>query len=275
MKQVLVIDGHNYLYRSYHVLKVRNDPARYLLSRIPEMIMKTIRDTGIKDVIVVFDPSTENWRHDVYTEYKANRDGMPDDMKEVFPAIRKLIRVLGLPVVREKRMEGDDLLGTLATQLHDRGWDVYVATSDKDMAQLVKKRISLVNKDNEVLDKQGIIDKYGVEPKKVIDWLAVCGDKVDNVPGVLGVGEKSVKSILSQSKSIRKAMKKGIVNLEGIRGAAGVHKKIEEQWENFELSHVLVTIKTDLDIECPKPGRAEKGRKYEEKLEKYLAKFTG
>lgn len=275
MKKVLVIDGHNFMYRAYHVLAINDDPIEYLMSRVINMIQKTVRDTGIKDVIVVFDPSTENWRHDVYPEYKANRSGMPEDMAKAFPFLRKLVRIIGLPVVREPRMEGDDVLGTLARKLLKLKWEVYIATSDKDMAQLVKKRVSLVNKDNEILGPKEVMEKYGVPPEKIVDWLAVCGDKVDNVPGVANVGAKSVAAILRNADSIKEAMAIGIDQLpEKIRGAAGIQKKLEDQIDNFKMSRKLVKIKTSLDLECPEPGRLTNYKKYEDKLEKYLGKFT-
>src|SRR5690606_35344141 len=147
---------------------------------------------------VVFDAPGKTFRDDIYADYKANRPSMPEDLRAQIQPLHDFIRALGLPLICETGVEADDVIGTLAQELAKAGHEVVISTGDKDMAQLVNNKVTLVNTmTNTLLDRAGVIDKFGVPPELIIDFLALQGDKVDNIPGVPGVGEKTALALLT------------------------------------------------------------------------------
>jgi DNA polymerase-1 len=201
-------------------------------------------------VVVVFDAKGKTFRDDMYSEYKANRPSMPDDLRSQVAPIHQIVNAMGLPLLMIDGVEADDVIGTLAYQATEQGVDVVVSTGDKDMAQLVNQHVTLVNTMTEtVMDVAGVEEKFGIPPNLIIDFLALMGDKVDNIPGVAGVGEKTALALLQNVGGVDAIYE----NLESIRsldfrGAKKMPEKLAENQEAARLSYALATIKTDVEV---------------------------
>ncbi|MBX2857220.1 MAG: DNA polymerase I, partial [Cellvibrionaceae bacterium] len=250
---LLLVDGSSYLYRAFHALPPlstsKGQPTGAVRGVI-SMLKRLIADYPDSQVVVIFDAKGKTFRDDIYPEYKANRPPMPDDLRLQIEPLHQIIRAMGLPLVVIEGVEADDVIGTLAQQADQLGEKCIISTGDKDMAQLVNDNVSLVNTmDNTVMDIPGVEKKFGIPPRYIIDYLALMGDKVDNIPGVPGVGEKTALALIQGLGGIDEIYS----NLEKIkdlsfRGAKNMAAKMLENKEQAYLSYRLATIKTDVDI---------------------------
>ncbi len=243
---LLLVDGSSYLYRAFHALPPLTNKkgvptgAAYGVLR---MVRKLIEEEQPAHVAVVFDAKGKNFRHDIYKDYKATRPPMPDDLKVQVKPLHDLIKALGIPLLCVDNVEADDVIGTLASNAADNNQQVLISTGDKDMAQLVTDRITLVNTMNDTrMNEQGVIEKFGVRPEQVIDYLALIGDKVDNIPGVPGVGPKTAARWLAQYHTLE-----GVIeHANEVKGKIG--DKLRAALDQLPLSYRLATIKCDLDL---------------------------
>ena len=214
------------------------------------MIRRLLKDYPGSPLVVVFDAKGKTFRDELFEAYKSHRPPMPDELRQQIEPIHQIIRAMGLPLLVEEGVEADDVIGTLALKASQNQTPVVISTGDKDMAQLVSEQITLVNTMTEtVMDPQGVIDKFGIPPELMIDYLALVGDKSDNIPGVPGVGEKTALAILQNLGG----MDAIYGNLEAVaeldfRGAKKTPAKLAENRDQAFLSYQLATIKTDVPL---------------------------
>ncbi|HHF3121250.1 TPA: DNA polymerase I [Vibrio diabolicus] len=251
---LILIDGSSYLYRAFHAY-----PGTMSNGEIPtnavygvvNMLRSMMRQFASERIAVVFDAKGKTFRDDMYAEYKANRPPMPDDLRCQIEPLHNVIRAMGLPLICVPGVEADDVIGTLAHQASQKGMPVLISTGDKDMAQLVDDNITLINTmTNVVMDREGVVEKFGIPPELIIDYLALMGDKVDNIPGVPGVGDKTATALLQGIGGLTKLYE----NLDdiaalGFRGSKTMAKKLIDNKENAMLSYELATIKLDVELE--------------------------
>jgi len=255
---LVLIDGSSYLYRAFHAMfkaDLRNSAGEPTgaIRGVTAMLRRMISDYPDSHIAVVFDAKGKTFRDDIYADYKANRPPMPDDLRSQVEPVHDIIKAMGLPLLCVDGVEADDVIGTLAKHATDKGIDVVVSTGDKDMAQLVNQHVTLVNTMTEtVMDIDGVKEKFGLPPELIIDFLALMGDKVDNIPGVPGVGEKTALALLQNLGSLKDIYN----NLEAIRdldfrGAKKMPEKLAENKDMAELSYELATIKCDVELDIP------------------------
>ena len=251
---LILIDGSSYLFRAYHALppltnsKGLNTGAA---KGVVGMVRRLVADYPGDQVVVVFDAKGPTFRNEIYAEYKANRPPMPEELREQIEPIHAMIRAMGLPLVCVSGVEADDVIGTLALEAAARQQSVLISTGDKDMAQLVGDHVTLINTmTNTTMDHGGVVDKFGVPPELIIDLLALQGDKVDNIPGVPGVGEKTALALLQNLGGLNDifADLSRVADL-AVRGAQKLGARLAEHRESAELSYRLATIKTDCELE--------------------------
>ncbi|MGP1390559.1 MAG: DNA polymerase I [Vibrio diabolicus] len=251
---LILIDGSSYLYRAFHAY-----PGTMSNGEIPtnavygvvNMLRSMMRQFASERIAVVFDAKGKTFRDDMYAEYKANRPPMPDDLRCQIEPLHNVIRAMGLPLICVPGVEADDVIGTLAHQASQKGMPVLISTGDKDMAQLVDDNITLINTmTNVVMDREGVVEKFGIPPELIIDYLALMGDKVDNIPGVPGVGDKTATALLQGIGGLTKLYENldDIAEL-GFRGSKTMAKKLIDNKENAMLSYELATIKLDVELE--------------------------
>lgn len=250
---MILVDGSSYLYRAFHAIPPMHtsdgqptNATRGVISMIRSLI-KTYPDSPM---VIIFDAKGKTFRDEIYSEYKAQRPPMPDDLRPQIEPIHRMVAAMGLPLVIIDGVEADDVIGTIAKQVGETGREVIVSTGDKDMAQLVTEKVTLVNTmNNTVMDIQGVKDKFGIPPELIIDYLALMGDKVDNIPGVPGVGEKTALALLQGLGSIKDIYNRldDIADL-GFRGSKTMKQKMEDNKEMAELSYTLATIKCDVEL---------------------------
>ena len=250
----ILIDGSSYLFRAFHGMppltnsKGQDTGAIY---GVVNMIRSLIKEFEPTHIAVVFDAKGKTFRDDIYPQYKANRPSMPEELRSQIAPLHQIIKAMGLPIIVEEGVEADDVIGTLATQASKLGIPTLISTGDKDMAQLVDDHVVLINTmNNHVMDRDGVIEKFGIPPHLIIDFLALKGDKVDNIPGVPGVGDKSALGLLQGIGGIDDIYN----NLDKIasldfRGAKTMAQKMAENEDNARLSYVLATIKLDVPLE--------------------------
>ncbi len=249
---LLLIDGYSYLYRAYHAMPDLRAPDGFPTGAIHGMVamMKRLRaDVGAGHAACVFDAPGKTFRDALYPEYKAQRAPMPDDLRQQIAPMHEVARLLGWPVVVLPGVEADDAIGTLARVASASGHQVLISTGDKDLAQLVNERVSLINTmSNERLDIAGVKAKFGVNPDRIIDYLTLIGDAVDNVPGVDKVGPKTAVKWLEQYGSLA-----GVVAAaDEIKGAVGEHLRRARDW--LPLGRRLITVLTDCDLSTQVEG---------------------
>ena len=250
----ILVDGSSYLFRAFHGLppltnsKGQDTGAIY---GVVNMLKSLIKQYNPTHMAVIFDAKGKTFRDDIYKEYKANRPPMPDELRSQIEPLHAIIKAMGLPVIVEPGVEADDVIGTLAKHATEKGIDTLISTGDKDMAQLVNEHVTLINTmTNQLMDVEGVNTKFGIPPELVIDFLALKGDKVDNIPGVPGVGDKSAQALLNGIGGIDDIYK----NLDKIaelsfRGSKSMAAKMQEYEEQARLSHTLATISIDLDLD--------------------------
>ena len=250
---LVLVDGSSYLYRAYHALPpLTNNKGMPTgaVKGVINMMRRLQKDYPQSTLVVVFDAKGKTFRDDMYSEYKANRPPMPDDLRLQIEPIHQIIQAMGLPMLIIDGVEADDVIGTLAVQATLAKQPVVVSTGDKDIAQLVNEYITLVNTmTNTVLDREGVIEKFGIPPELIIDYLALLGDKSDNIPGVPGVGEKTALGLLQGIGGLDAIYSRlDEISVLEFRGAKKMASKLEEHRDLAYLSYQLATIKTDVEM---------------------------
>ncbi|PHV12745.1 DNA polymerase I [Chitinimonas sp. BJB300] len=250
-KTLLLIDGSSYLYRAFHALPDLRSPSGAptgALRGILAMLKKLVKEVPADYIGCVFDAKGKTFRDALYPEYKAQRPSMPDDLRAQIEPIHAAIAAMGLPILMVDGVEADDVIGTLACQANALGMAVVVSTGDKDMAQLVTSNVRLVNTmSEETLDEAGVLAKFGVSPNRIVDYLALIGDTVDNVPGVPKCGPKTAVKWLSEHGSLDGVM----ANAHQIGGVVGQNLRDTLTW--LPMGRTLVTIKCDVDLSAEMP----------------------
>jgi DNA polymerase I len=250
---LILVDGSSYLFRAYHSpphLTNSRGEATGAIYGVVNMLKSLLRQYQPSQMAVVFDAKGPTFRNDMYSEYKAHRPPMPDDLRSQIAPLHQIITAMGLPLLCVSGVEADDVIGTLARQASLQGRHTLISTGDKDMAQLVDEHVTLINTmTNTVLDPQGVVDKFGIGPELIVDYLALMGDKVDNIPGLPGVGEKTAAALLQGLGSIEQIYQQiDKVSSLTFRGAKTMAAKLEEFRAQLELSYQLATIKTDVEL---------------------------
>ncbi len=244
---VVLVDGSSYLFRAYHALPPlttsKNHPTGAIKGVI-SMIRRLEQDFPGSKMVVVFDAKGKTFRHDLYEEYKANRPPMPEDLACQIKPIHEIVKAMGLPLLTVTGVEADDVIGTLANEATSKGIDVVVSTGDKDMAQLVSDHVTLINTMTETrMDRDGVVEKFGVTPGQIVDYLALVGDKVDNIPGVNKCGPKTAVKWLQSYENLDNV----IEHADEIKGKIGEY--LREATETLPLSRELATIRTDVELD--------------------------
>ncbi len=251
---LILVDGSSYLFRAFHGLppltnsKGNSTGAVY---GVINMLRSLIRQYQPHQIAVIFDAKGKTFRDDIYPEYKANRPPMPDELREQIKPLHDIIRAMGLPIVVESGVEADDVIGTLSDQASKQKRHTVISTGDKDMAQLVNEYVSLVNTMTHTnMDQNGVVEKFGIPPELIIDFLALKGDKVDNIPGVPGVGDKSALGMLQGIGGINEIYS-NLDKIAGLafRGAKTMAAKMQEHEAQARLSYELATIKLDVELD--------------------------
>jgi len=251
---LILIDGSSYLYRAFHAYPgtmSNGDIPTNAVYGVVNMLRSMMRQFASDRIAVVFDAKGKTFRDDMYPEYKANRPPMPDDLRCQIEPLHNVIRAMGLPLICIPGVEADDVIGTLAHQASQAGMPVLISTGDKDMAQLVDENVTLINTmTNVVMDREGVVEKFGIPPELIIDYLALMGDKVDNIPGVPGVGDKTATALLQGIGGIDKLYEHlDDIAALGFRGSKTMAKKLVDNKDNAKLSYELATIKLDVELE--------------------------
>ncbi|HET7371591.1 MAG TPA: 5'-3' exonuclease H3TH domain-containing protein, partial [Gammaproteobacteria bacterium] len=246
-KTLVLVDGSSYLYRAFYALpplaNAAGEPTGAVYG-VVNMLNKLVNDYQPEHIAVVFDARGKTFRDELFAEYKANREAMPDDLSAQVGPLHTVIRARGLPLLQVPGVEADDVIGTLARQASEAGMKVVISTGDKDMAQLVDGNVTLINTmSNTVLDSDGVKEKFGVGPEGIIDYLALVGDTSDNIPGVPKVGPKTASKWLAEYGSLD-----GIIaRAEEIKGKVG--ESFRDNINQLELSRRLATIRCDVELE--------------------------
>lgn len=246
-KPLILVDGSSYLYRAFHALpplaNSKGQPTG-AIKGVASMLKKLVEEYQPEYMVVVFDAKGKTFRDELYAEYKANRPPMPEELRAQIQPLHELVAEMGFPILEIEGVEADDVIGTLARQATEQGVEVIISTGDKDMAQLVNKHVTLVNTMNNTrMDVQGVVDKFGIPPELIVDYLALIGDTVDNIPGVPKVGPKTAVKWLHEFGSLE-----GIrVNAESIKGKVG--ENLRGALDQLPLSYQLATIKLDVSLD--------------------------
>jgi DNA polymerase-1 len=246
-RKLLLVDGSSYLYRAFHALppltSSKGEPTGAVLG-VLNMLNKLMKEESPQRVAIVFDAPGRTFRDDLFDQYKAHRTPMPDDLRSQLQPLLEAVSALGLPLLRIEGVEADDVIGTLAIQASAAGFDVLISTGDKDMAQLVDPRISLVNTmSNTRLDREGVKAKFDVFPEQIVDYLALVGDSSDNIPGITGVGPKTAAKWLNQYRTLNAL----IAHAAEITGKVG--DNLRNELPVLELSRKLATIHATVPLE--------------------------
>lgn len=244
---LILVDGSSYLYRAYHAmppLTNSDGESTGTIYGVINMLRKLIRDYQPEHMAVVFDAKGKTFRNDLYAEYKATRPPMPDDLREQIAPIHEIVKAMGLPLLCVDNVEADDVIGTLAKQATAAGIETVISTGDKDMAQLVSEHVTLVNTmNNSKTDIAAVQEKFGLTPQQIVDYLALMGDKVDNIPGVDSVGPKTATKLLQQYGSLQ-----GVIeHADEVKGKLG--EKLRAAVDALPLSYQLATIKMDVELD--------------------------
>jgi DNA polymerase-1 len=246
-QKVILVDGSSYLFRAFHAIREMNTSKGFPTNAIRgviSMIRKLQKDYSDTKIVVIFDAKGKTFRNDLYSEYKANRPPMPDDLRVQIQPIHDIIVAMGLPLIVTPGVEADDVIGTLAKEASEKGIETIVSTGDKDMAQLVTEHVTLMNTMTDTfMDVPGVSEKFGVRPDQIIDYLALMGDKVDNIPGVDKCGPKTAVKWLDAYETLAGVME----NADQVKGKVG--ENLREALERLPLSYELATIKCDVELE--------------------------
>jgi DNA polymerase-1 len=244
---LVLVDGSSYVYRGFHALRTqlstsRGEPTGAMLV-VMNMLLKLIKDSEPKRIAVVFDAPGRTFRDEIFAEYKAQRPGMPEDLRSQIEPLLQIIKAQGIPVLRVAGVEADDVIGTLARRAALAGQTVLISTGDKDMAQLVDGNITLINTmTGAVLDRDAVKAKFDVYPEQIVDYLALVGDTSDNIPGIDKVGPKIAARLLQQYCGLDEL----IGRVAEVPGKVG--ENLRDGLSTLELSRRLATIRTDLEL---------------------------
>ena len=245
---LVLVDGSSYLFRAYHVPYLQALSTSYgqptgAITGVLNMIKSLQKDYPNGNIVVVFDAKGKTFRNDMYPEYKANRPPMPDDLRTQIAPLHEIIEAMGLPLLVIEGVEADDVIGTLADQATKLGIETVISTGDKDMAQLVTPHVRLINTMTNVeMDEAGVVEKFAVRPDQIIDYLALMGDKVDNIPGVDKCGPKTAAKWLAEHGTLEAVM----ANADSVKGKVGEH--LRNALGHLPLSYELATIKVDVEL---------------------------
>ena len=246
---LILVDGSSYLFRAYHVpylqaLSTASGQPTGAITGVLNMLGSLKKDYPNGNIIAIFDAKGKTFRNDMYPEYKANRPPMPDDLRTQIAPLHDIITAMGLPLLVIPDVEADDVIGTLAKQADELGIETVISTGDKDMAQLVTPHVRLINTMTDVeMDVAGVSEKFGVRPDQIIDYLALMGDKVDNIPGVVKCGPKTAVKWLTEHGTLDEV----IANADKVKGKIG--ENLRDALEQLPLSYQLATIKCDVELE--------------------------
>jgi len=246
---LILVDGSSYLFRAYHVpylqaLSTADGRPTGAITGVLNMLRSLKKDYPNGNVVVIFDAKGKTFRNDMYPEYKANRPPMPDDLRSQIAPLHDIITAMGLPLLVIPGVEADDVIGTLAKQADEQGIETVISTGDKDMAQLVTPHVRLINTMTDVeMNEAGVVEKFGVRPDQIIDYLALMGDKVDNIPGVVKCGPKTAVKWLTEHGTMDAVM----ANADKVKGKIG--ENLRDALEQLPLSYQLATIKCDVELE--------------------------
>ncbi|MCL1075558.1 DNA polymerase I [Shewanella dokdonensis] len=251
---LILVDGSSYLYRAYYApphLTNSKGEATGAVYGVVNMLRSLLSKFQPQQMAVVFDAKGPTFRNEMYQQYKAHRPPMPEDLRSQIEPLHQIIKALGLPLICEPGVEADDVIGTLALRASKAGRAILISTGDKDMAQLVDHNITLINTMTDtVMGPAEVCEKFGVGPDRIIDLLALMGDKADNIPGLPGVGEKTALAMLQGVGSVSRLLAEPeCVSTIAFRGAKAMPAKIHENRSMLELSYQLATIKTDCELE--------------------------
>ncbi|QWD63732.1 DNA polymerase I [Polynucleobacter sp. MWH-UH2A] len=250
--RLLLVDGSSYLYRAFHAMPdLRNgvgEPTGAIYGMV-NMMRRARSELKADHIACVFDAKGKTFRDEMYSEYKAHRSPMPEDLVKQIEPIHLMVKALGWPVLMVSGVEADDVIGTLACQATQAGWETIISTGDKDLAQLVNSSVTLINTmTNEKLDIDGVIEKFGVPPELIVDYLSIIGDAVDNVPGVPKAGPKTANKWLAEFGNLDKLM----ANADQVKGVVGENLRATLDW--LPQARQLITVKTDCDLSPHLPG---------------------
>src|SRR6202165_2290447 len=244
---LFIIDGSNNVYRSYFAIRGLTNSSGLATNAVygfTQTLKKLLKDHDPDCIAVAFDVGTSKTRHEAFADYKKDRRPMPDDLSVQIPLVYEVLEGFHIPVIGIEDWEADDLIGSLACTARDRGYDVVIATSDKDFFQLVGDGIRFYHTGREVLyDAKGVEETFGLPPEKVVDVMAIWGDAIDNIPGVPGIGEKGAKALITQFGSLETVYQ----HLDDLKPAQ--RKKLEENRDKAFLSRDLARIKCDLEVD--------------------------
>ncbi len=274
--RLLLVDGSSYLYRAFHAMPdLRNgagEPTGAIYGMV-NMMRRARSEIEADHIACVFDAKGKTFRDEMYPEYKAHRSPMPEDLVKQIEPIHAMVQALGWPVLMVSGVEADDVIGTLACQASQAGWETIISTGDKDLAQLVNSSVTLINTmTNEKLDIEGVITKFGVPPERIVDYLSIIGDTVDNVPGVPKAGPKTANKWLAEFGDLDNLM----AHADQIKGVVGENLRNSLQW--LPQARQLITVKTDCDLSPHLPGlddlhaKAEDAPLLRELFERYAFK---
>lgn len=250
--RLLLVDGSSYLYRAFHAMPdLRNgagDPTGAIYGMV-NMMRRARSELKTDHIACVFDAKGKTFRDEMYPEYKAHRSPMPEDLVKQIEPIHALVKALGWPVLMVSGVEADDVIGTLACQATQAGWETIISTGDKDLAQLVNPSVTLINTmTNERLDIAGVIEKFGVPPERIVDYLSIVGDAVDNIPGVPKAGPKTANKWLAEFGDLDNLMAKA----DQVKGVVGENLRNSLDW--LPQARQLITVKTDCDLDSHLPS---------------------
>ena len=274
---LVLVDGSSYLYRAFHAFPPLTNSAGEptgAMYGVLNMLKSLISQVQPSHIAVVFDAKSKTFRDEMFEQYKSHRPPMPDDLRKQIQPLHDIIRALGIPLLVIEGVEADDVIGTLAVAASKANQKVLISTGDKDMAQLVDDNIMLINTmNNTLLDREAVIEKYGIPPELIIDYLALMGDSADNIPGVAGVGEKTALGLLQGIGSMAEIY----ANLDKvaelpIRGAKKLGDKLLAEKEMADLSYRLATIKTDVALDIT-PEQLTLGASNNDQLTEYFGRY--
>ena len=266
----IIIDGSSYLYRAFYALpnlKTSSGLNSGAIHGFANMLNRILNEYSPKYLVMVFDAKGKNFRHDIYDEYKANRNSMPAELSEQTGAIINLVEALGVMVIQEKGVEADDVIASIARQIKIKNSKTIISSGDKDLAQLVDENTILMNNfDSKVLDVEGVKEKFGVKPSQIFDYLCLVGDTSDNIPGVPKVGPKTAVTLLEQYNDLDNI----IENSSQLKGK--LKENIESSLETIELAKKLVALKDNLKLSLD-PDQLKRGSADKTKLETIIKKY--
>ena len=269
LSPLILVDGSSYLFRAYHVpylqaLSTSDGQSTGAITGVLNMLGSLKKDYPNGNIIVIFDAKGKTFRNDLYPEYKANRPPMPDDLRTQIAPLHQIVEAMGLPLLVIEGVEADDVIGTLAQQASDAGIETVISTGDKDMAQLVTEHVRLINTMTNVeLDVEGVKEKFGVRPDQIIDYLALMGDKVDNIPGVEKCGPKTAVKWLLEHETLDNV----IAYADKVKGKIG--ENLRNALTQLPLSYELATIKLDVELDVSASSLAPKEPNIEALTELY------